>query len=242
MGHSHDVLDVDPIFTIDADTRTITDLSAEGTALMQYDHNSERLTFDAPKEVDMHDMSLCDRVEVHYINIGSNGKRNPGVYPVDDLKVDPNDSERITFTWLVSQEATKHAGTLAFAIRFACTTNVVEKEYVWNTAIYSRIIIGPGMDNGEAVVTQYADILGAWYNEFLAAGDNGVAKINEARDRALEEMSKAIFDISAEEVVPVLEKEIEEEKEAAIETIHVQADEIIRIVLERLPRAEEASF
>lgn len=218
MAHIHDVYDTDPYFVIDADTRGITDLSEVKTSLMQYDHNSERITFEAPREIDAHDMFECDRVEVHYINIGTNGQRNEGVYEVDDMTVPEDDTDIVMFTWLVSQNATMHSGSLSFMIRFICTTDGAF-DYVWNTAIYSGISIGNGMDNAAVIVTQYADILGAWYNELLGMGGKVV-----------------------EELAPGLEAEIEEEKEAAIEAIKVQADEIVNLVLERMPQAEEASF
>jgi hypothetical protein len=209
---------------------------------MQYDHNSERLTFDAPKTVDEHDMTLCDRVEIHFINIGSNGKKNDGVCHVETpLKVKEDDSDKVEFTWLVSQEATMYAGTLSFAIRFICTEivdGISYEKYRWNTAICNSIAIGAGISSADKHVIDYEDILGTWYHKFLAAGDEGVSKINESREKALEDIRNALSDISIEEIIPM----IEEEKEAAVETIHVQADEIVNIVLSRLPRAEEASF
>lgn len=246
MAHLHPIRDVDPNFVIDAGSRTINDQSPNGTSMMQYDHNSELLTFEIPLKIEDHTMTDCDQVQIHFINIGPNGQKNPGVYPVEKLALKDTDSEVVVFSWLVSQEATKYAGSLSFAIRFACTGNENTKEYVWNTAICNTITIGPGMDNGEVIVTQYADILAAWYNEFMTAGENGVIMINEAKEKALEDIAKesasVIANIASEEVVPMLEEEIEDEKHAAIETIHVQADEIVNLVLSRLPKAEEASF
>lgn len=210
MGHAHNVYDADPYFVIDADTRVITDLSETGTSLMQYDHNSERLTFEIDRKVDEHDMSKCDRVEVHYINIGTNGKRSEGVYPVDDLIVDSEDDQIVKFTWLVSQNATMYAGSLSFAIRFSCTTDGVF-DYVWNTDIYNKISIGKGLDTASAVVTQYADVLQAWYNEFIAAGNDGVARIENATTNALAEIEKAKDDmiggLSEDEFVAMITEE-----------------------------------
>lgn len=229
MGHIHEVADKDPHFTVDPATRIITNNSATKTALMQYDHNSERFTFDVPRHIDDHDLSLCDRVEVHYINIGSNGRRNSDVYPVDDLAIHPGDDTLITFTWLVSSTATSHEGSLSFVLRFICGSEGAF-DYIWNTAIYSGISIGKGMDNAETVVTQYADILGAWYNEFIAAGNERLKQLDQAKEEAISYMED-----KAEEIV-------EDEAKMAIATIQVQADEIVNLVLERLPRAEEASF
>lgn len=191
MGHAHNVYDADPHFVINADTRVITDESETGTSLMQYDHNSERITFEMPRYIDEHDMSICDRVEVHYINIGTDGKRTNGVYEVDDMTVDPEDNELVLFTWLVSQNATSYAGSLSFVVRFICTSDGTF-EYVWNTAIYKDIAVGNGMDNSGAITTEYADILGQWYDEIetkiATAKEDIVAKIDfdELADKVLD--------------------------------------------------------
>lgn len=66
MAHKHSVYDTDPHFAIDPITRAITNQSTTKTQLMQYDHNSERFTFEIPRLVDGHDMKLCDKIEIHY--------------------------------------------------------------------------------------------------------------------------------------------------------------------------------
>lgn len=240
MSHEHNIYDSDPHFSIDASTRTITNQSNKN-ALMQYDHNSERLSFDIPREVDQHDMSLCNVVEVHYINIGTSGQRNTGVYKVDDLRIKQDDNEKVEFTWLVSRNATYFSGTLSFVLKFKCIKNDTI-EYEWNTAVCNGITIGLGMNNGEAIITQYADILQGWYNEFIAAGNEGISRVEKARDEAVAYVKDAANAYAENELIPAIEEEIEDEKEFAVGTIVVQADEIVNLVLERLPRAEEASF
>lgn len=51
--HEHSIYDTDPHFVIDAVTRAITTQSKK-LKLMQYDHNSERLTFEMPRHIDGH--------------------------------------------------------------------------------------------------------------------------------------------------------------------------------------------
>ena len=84
--HKHPVYDTDLHLLIDPITREITNESGK-TVIMQYDHNSERFTFEIPRYVDGHDMSLCNVVEFHYINTDANDKtiQNADVYQVDDL-------------------------------------------------------------------------------------------------------------------------------------------------------------
>ena len=61
--HVHPVIDDDPHFVIDVTNRTINHTSSDSLMLVRGDHNSERFTFEMPRHVDGHDMTLCDRVE-----------------------------------------------------------------------------------------------------------------------------------------------------------------------------------
>lgn len=60
VEHKHPVIDTDERFVIDPATREITCASRRENVLMQYDHNSQRYTFELPRYIDGHDMSpLC---------------------------------------------------------------------------------------------------------------------------------------------------------------------------------------
>lgn len=161
MAHNHNIADTDLHFSIDPITRVIKDESAVKKSLVQFDHNSERVAFDLPRKIENHDMTECNRVEIHYINISSSDSYE-GVYEVTDLKAS-EDENTATFTWLISQNATRIAGSLNFLIRFACVEDGVVK-YLWNTKIFKGIAVSDGMDNGDVVVEQYADILNEWWN------------------------------------------------------------------------------
>lgn len=183
MAHKHSVYDTDSHFKINAVTHAIQNTSGK-IALIQGDHNSERFTFEIPRKIDDHDMSLCDVVQVHYINIDSANKTNVSkdVYDVTDLDVSPDDNDVVICSWLIDGNATKYAGSLNFLVKFKCTTNGVT-DYVWNTAIHSGVSVSSGMDNGEVIVEDYSDVLEQWrYVLFENAGvtdeqvDNAVAR------------------------------------------------------------------
>lgn len=161
MAHKHSVYDTDAHFKIDGVTRAVKNDSATKTVLVQHDHNSERFTFELPRYVDGHDMSLCNVVQIHYINIESNRARSySGVYEVDDLQVSPDGDDVVICSWLISRNATQFVGNLSFVIRFACISD--ENDYVWNTAKHTNIFVTEGIYNGDAVVEEYADILDQW--------------------------------------------------------------------------------
>lgn len=169
MAHKHSVYDTDPHFSIDPKTRVITNLSGDSWTLMQHDHNSERVTFELPRYIDQHDMTQCNQVEVHYINIGENGERNADVYKVQDLSVSPDSKDVAICSWLISGNATLYVGALSFSIRFACVTDS-EVDYAWNTAIYNNIAVGTTINNAAAIVEEYSDILAQWTGELEQQG------------------------------------------------------------------------
>ena len=169
MAHKHSIYDSDTHFRIDPITRALRNESSTKTMLMQYDHNSERFTFEIPRMVEGHDMSLCDVVEIHYLNISTKTREtNAGIYEITDVQLSPESEDVVIGSWLISRNATKEEGVLNFLVRFACTTNG-ELDYVWSTGIYTGITISAGICNSEIVVEEYADILQQWRAELDAA-------------------------------------------------------------------------
>lgn len=166
MAHTHPVIDRDTHFIIDPITRSVTNAESKKTILMQNDHNSERFTFEIDKTVEGHDMTKCNKIEVHYTNEDSNKKnKNAGVYEVTDVNAD---GDKLTFSWLVSENATLYAGSLRFLIVFSCVEKG-EVTYRWNTNVNTSISISKGMNNGEAIEGSYPDVLTQWKEQLFAA-------------------------------------------------------------------------
>ena len=181
MAHIHDVYDQDNHFIIDPITRDITSQS-EKISITQYDHNSERFTFEIPKIIEGHDMSLCDKVRVHFINIGSNRSNvSEGVYEVDDIRVSSDDSDMLLFSWLISRAATEYSGKLIFSIRFYCISDDNIVDYSWATSIFTGVKIYNGIDNSEAITEDYVDILEQWKSEITMKIDDIDSKIESIK-------------------------------------------------------------
>lgn len=180
MGHLHDVRDSDTRFIIDPITRKIKDSSGKKITLIQFDHNSERFTFEIPKEIEGHDMSQCNKVEVHYFNIDSQiKKQNSGVYNVEDLQIDPEKPEAVICSWLISKGATKLQGLLKFLIRYRCVDEADIETYAWNTAFYTGISIGEGGNADELFETEYVDIIEQWKASVLQGFEDEFAEWKE---------------------------------------------------------------
>lgn len=182
MAHIHSVYDTEPHFQIDKTSREIKNVSNSKTTITQFDHNSERFTFEIPRFIDGHDMSLCNKVQVHYINIDSTDKTNKisGVYTVDDLQLSPEDENIVICSWLISQNATQLAGSLVFLLRFACVTDDV-LDYAWNTTKCTTISVSNGLFNGEAIIEEYFDILSVWEQNIIADVTAGIDKTIEEK-------------------------------------------------------------
>lgn len=166
MSHVNKVIDADPHFVIDINTRNIKNMSQTKVSLVQYDHNSERFSFTLPRFVEGHDMLECNSVQVHYFSTANAGTK--GVYAVNDLEICKEDDENVCCTWLISQNVTQNAGALQFMLRFACVAEDGTVEYAWHTNTFTGISVSAGMNNGEEILEQYADILEQWKSEIIA--------------------------------------------------------------------------
>lgn len=191
MAHAHSVYDSDRHFLIDPITRVITSETSAKNTVVQNDHNSERFTFEIPRYIEGHDMSVCDRVEVHYLNVDTlKTSESRGVYEVDDLQISPDDTSVVIFSWLLSSSATKHDGLTSFVLRFACTTDG-KVDYVWHTAIYSNVTVAKGIHNSESVVNDYADVLAQWHQDLFETGGDAVVNIKDAENKAIDAIKVA---------------------------------------------------
>lgn len=175
MAHIHSVSDSDARFIINPITRQIRNESSRKTTLIQYDHNSEVFSFELPRYVEGHDMSLCNKVEVHFFNINPETKEErSGRYTAEDFRIDPKNEDATVFSWRVSQNGTKLAGILKFFVRYKCEDENKVVLYSWNTAFFTGISVGESGDAGEAFETDYIDIIEQWQAKVIQAITNEV--------------------------------------------------------------------
>lgn len=178
VEHEHSVVDTDSHFTINPDTRMIESTSRYKNVLMQYDHNSQRYTFELPRYIDGHDMSLCTSVVVNYDNVEDQTEMvNSSFYDVDDLKVDPDNSDMVLCSWLISRASTQLAGILSFSIEYKCTDDEGNVTYEFGTDTFSDVTVKPRKKNVEAEITEHVDVLEQWRTKIFGAGDSVMANI-----------------------------------------------------------------
>lgn len=213
MAHKHSVYDNDKHFSIDPVTREITNESGK-FVLIQHDHNSERFTFEIPKEVDGHDMSQCNVVQIHYLNVelekadldmleadGINvetvvldnivyvptGTVYSGIYESDDVQISPASEEVVICSWLISRNATQYLGVLNFIVRFTCVADDGTVEYAWSTSPCKGVVISDSIFNSDIVIAEYPDLLEKWRNDVYA-------KVQKQIDAAVEGASVFNFE------------------------------------------------
>lgn len=163
MEHKHAVQDTNARFSIDPITKTIKNASNKQITLIQFDHDSERFTFEIPRYIEGHDMSSCNEVEVHFINIDHQNKQKikKGKYTVKDLATDAENDKMTVFSWLISQNGTQLQGMLKFLIRFKCVEDGIIT-YSWNTGFFTGVSVGEGSDIDESFEAEYVDIIERW--------------------------------------------------------------------------------
>ena len=163
------IRDTDTHFIIDGSTRHVTNTKEIKSMLVQYDHNSERFTFRVPRYVDEHDLSLCNFVRVHFINIDKSKRlERHGIDVITNtVEVCPEDNERVQCSWLITKNATQLAGSLHFVVQFALKDPDNNIIYSWNTAKYTGITIADGINFDEKTVSENNDLLTQWENRLL---------------------------------------------------------------------------
>lgn len=199
MAHMHNIYDTDKHFTIDPVTRVIS-TEVEKLVLIVNDHNSERYTFEIPRMIEGHDMSQCNKVEIHYDNISKDKKTvNSDYYTVDDLSISEEDDSVVIFSWLISDAATQLVGKLRFSIHFECYDDEGTRVYGRNTTYFEKVAISDGVYNTEKLLVQHSDfvermeLLGSKANEALAEMEN-----KEDKPYVIEcELGGEIDDVSA---------------------------------------------
>ena len=187
MAHTHDVYDMENHFEINGSSRFIKETSETKLVVVQGDHKSEVLTFKMPRYIDGHDMTLCNKIRIHYINLDTKtNNKSADVYEVTDLTLCEECEDVLTFTWTIEAPATKYSGTLSFLVKFECTEgeNVL---YQWNTAKYVSVNVLAGIDNSEEFVEKYSNVLEEWYNELTKGADS----IKELNQQAISEIELA---------------------------------------------------
>ena len=147
------IIDSDVHFTVDTINKII--ISPGKKKLVQFSHNSERITFDCERYIEGHDIMNCNVVQIHYLN--------DGIYDIDDLTVNEDDDSKVTFTWLISGNVTKEViNEIPFSLILECTEEDGTCTYSWETEENKSVYVVKSRRNSQNVTYKYADVLEQW--------------------------------------------------------------------------------
>lgn len=205
LNHTDVLVNADALCEIDINTRKINRKSAKSD-FMQGDHNSERIGFIMERFVEGHDMAISDRVAIEYLNV-----RQGDRYIVDDLTV-TEDKKYITFTWLISANATQEVGSLIFNVNFRCWNDEGIITYNWSTQPCSTYSIAKGVASMDSnpkekydFWAKYEGLVNTVTENAKAAGEQ-VAAITSRLEEA-ESKSNELIELTND--VPTLHKKVE---------------------------------
>lgn len=240
--HTHPVPDTDTYFIIDPITRKIENTTRKKNVIMQYDHNSERFTFELPRYIDGHDMLECTSVTVNVDNIEAvetdgievtEARVNSDAPDMTDLRVHPDDPEKVISSWLISRNSTQFAGILSFHIEYKCADSNGNVVYEWGTDTYDEIQVKARKKNGDAVVIEHADLLEQWRTQIFGAGDSVMADISAegkaqvAAVKAESEAQQEAVELKGVQTLDTIPEDYTETNNMADEAVRFKGDAIV---------------
>ena len=198
MTHVHPTYDVDKRIIVDGNTRIMNITDSNRPVLIQYDNNSEVVTFEIDRYVEGHDLAISNKAEVHYNNIDVTGRRtNKGLYEATDLRINPDNKAKVLVSWYISNQATVYEGTLNFVLALSCLEDDVFNVYRWNSRI-GTFFVSAGINNTEYLENANADVLEMWKQELFGIGDTEEARMLAIAERQQELITEKASDTLAQ--------------------------------------------
>lgn len=157
---------------------------------VESDKNSERIKFSCPKVVgDNLDLSKF-QIRINYQNISD---KIPIVsvkdqYICEDVKVD---GQNITFSWVLSRNATKYKGILRFIVCAVSVNSDSEILVEWNTTLAQiEVLEGIEIEQAQPTETQ-KDVIAQLLKITKDTSAKAVSDVNTAKNEALKEIESA---------------------------------------------------
>lgn len=145
--------DEDEHIVINAD-RSVTVPESLREIAVQFDHNVERVTFDCPRYWDDVDLSQM-HIFINYML--SDGYMNR--IKVENVVVDETDESMMHFDWVISGNVTRVNGMVTFIVCAKDSDIEGNVKLHWNSKLCNDVFVSEGLDCGDSIVTQNADII-----------------------------------------------------------------------------------
>lgn len=235
----------DKTLYIDFDTRQILIPDSIHQLGVESDDDVKKLTFNVPRFY--YDTDLAEfNIYINYMN----AKKEGDVFEVskDDVIIDIGNT--LTFDWIVGRHAVAYKGMAIFNVCMKklqrdAEGNVVTDEegnvivdQEFNTTV-AKLPVLEGLETGEAVVQEYADILMQWEEELFGIEDSAKNNIIQKGSEVIEtvntagEEQRAAIVSKGSEVINTVEAAGEEQRRQIV----LKGNEVIETVDTRVVTA-----
>lgn len=155
------IIDSGVHFTIDPITKQIVN-NGKKVIVPLGSHNSERISFDCPRYLDGHDVLNCNKITISY--------GIDGLYEVDDAALNADDNTKVTFSWLITCNASVELGILPFAISMDCVQENGDITYSFPTVTNKKDIeVVETLRHSDKVAIENVDVLERWKNDLFGS-------------------------------------------------------------------------
>ena len=177
-----EVTEVDKKLYIDFDTRQILIPNSIHQLGVESDDDVKKLTFSVPKTYYDCDLSTF-RIFINYMNARKEGDLF-AVKEEDVREVDGN----LEFDWIVGRHAVAYKGTAIFNVCMKKgsmqpdpedeTQEIFVVDQEFNTTV-AKLPVLEGLETGEAVIQEYADILMQWEEQLFGIENSAISNITQ---------------------------------------------------------------
>lgn len=190
-----EVTEVDKKLYIDFDTRQILIPDSIHQLGVESDDDVKKLTFNVPRYYYGTDLAEFN-IYINYMN----AKKEGDVFEVskDDVIIDEGNT--LTFDWIVGRHAVAYKGTAIFNVCMKKgsmqpdpedeTQEIFVVDQEFNTTV-AKLPVLEGLETGEAVIQEYADILMQWEEQLFGIENSATSNIIQKGSEVIESINAA---------------------------------------------------
>ena len=190
-----EVTEVDKKLYIDFDTRQILIPNSIHQLGVESDDDVKKLTFNVPRYYYGTDLAEFN-IYINYMN----AKKEGDVFEVskDDVIIDEGNT--LTFDWIVGRHAVAYKGIAIFNVCMKKgsmqpdpedeTQEIFVVDQEFNTTV-AKLPVLEGLETGEAVIQEYADILMQWEEKLFGIENSATSNIIQKGSEVIESVNTA---------------------------------------------------
>jgi hypothetical protein len=140
---------------------------------VQFDHNTETVTFECPRYWDGRDLSVM-KVYINYMR--ADGKL--GSYTAEDVRVKGQDVSRIHFDWTITRNVTEVQGPISFLVCAKDVDSEGNEKTHWNSELNRDCTVSEGLECEHTILEHYPDIITQILTRLDSVGSGGGSSVN----------------------------------------------------------------